>query len=122
MSLMDEAMMMNADSMINCKPARPVVVASSPAGVASNPEPTTGQPVGTFDPVGYGHKVLAITNAVLERRMEVTTCAFCKKSYTLVEFNLLKLVGYFGTTIDGGVRIELRDCNCGADNTIGRVL
>jgi hypothetical protein len=119
---MDEAMRMNAETMIDSQVSKARDGGPPHRAEASNGEPTTRESVGTFDPVLYTHRVLAITNAVLERRMEVTTCAFCKKSYTLAEFNLLKLVGYFGTTVDGGVRVELRDCNCGADNTIGRVL
>lgn len=115
----DDAFILYADDRV-LKSAAPASV--PPGATGSNGEPTTRQMVGTFDPVAYSHRVVALANAVIERRMEVSSCAFCKKSYTLAEFRLLTLVGYFGTSADGGVRVELRDCGCGANNTIGRVL
>jgi hypothetical protein len=47
MSLMDEALMLDAESAVSSRSAKPAALAPSHAAVASNPEPTTGQSVGT---------------------------------------------------------------------------
>jgi hypothetical protein len=122
MAALDEAFDLGIlDSAIRVlKAAAPAPV--PPGATGSKEAPVPPQKAGTFNPVTWGHRVIGIAQAVVEQRMEVSRCAFCRKSYTLVEFQLLRLVGYFGTNENGGIRVELRDCGCGNDNTIGRVL
>lgn len=47
MSLMDEALMMNAESAVDSRSPRSVAQAPSQAAAVSNGEPTTREPVGT---------------------------------------------------------------------------
>jgi hypothetical protein len=52
MSLMDEALMLDAESAVDSRSPRSAVQAPSHAAAVSNGEPTTREPVGTF-PVDY---------------------------------------------------------------------
>lgn len=115
MSLMDEAMRMNAESMLNLGAARSTVAASSPAGVASNPLPATGQMTGV---VRQAHEIAL---RLVREALVVARCGKCGKSYTRASFMLLAPVGWFGR--EQGLEwetLELRNCEC--HSTISRLV
>lgn len=130
-SLMDEAMRMNADDMVDFRPAKPAVEAPSPLAVASNPEPTTGQAVGTSanpgdEMVRYATGIVELAQRMRRGDLIVSTCGKCAKVYTLEEFLRLPPCGMPGgkepkywRDLDG-VTLELRNCDC--HSTITRVV
>ena len=121
-SLMDDAMRMNADAMVDSRSAKAPGAAPSLPRETSNPSAATGQKAATLpeEMVRYAKGIVELVQRVQRGDMLVSTCGNCAKTYSLAEFLLLEGVGWAGNRspkfwqgINGDV-YEMRNCACGS--------